>query len=559
MAMSRLAVQLRESLGAFQDVFRNPGLRRLQLAFLGSEIGGWAYVIAIAVLAFEENGAAGVGLLLLIRLLPAAIAAPFTSILGDRYDRVRVMLSADLICAAAMTGAAVVAFAGAPIEILYAIAALASVTGTAFRPAQAAIMPSLSRTPDELTAANVTSSTIESATSFVGPAVGGVLLAATEPGVAFAVTAATFLWSAALTSRIRVIEEGAPAGAAREESAWHTVTAGIRTIAVEPSVRLLVALFGAQSIVAGALEVLVVVVALDLLDAGERGLGALNAALGIGGLLGAVGALALVGRRRLATAFGAGTMLWGAPIALMAASETTAVALLLLGLVGLANTVVDVAGYTLLQRAVPDEVLARVFGALETVFLGAGALGAVIASVLVEGTTIKVALVVTGLFLPAVALLAWRGITRIDEESLPPAAELLDLLRGIPFLALLPGPALEELASRLVPVAVTAGSHIIRQGDPGDRFYVIEEGKADVLIDGRFVRTLVPGEYFGEIALLRDVPRTATVTASTDLALRALERDDFIAAVTGHAPSARAAGAVVSARLGTTRTGRGHV
>jgi MFS family permease len=432
-------------------VFRNPGLRRLQLAFLGSEIGGWAYVIAIAVLAFEENGAAGVGLLLLIRLLPAAIAAPFTSILGDRYDRVRVMLSADLICAAAMTGAAVVAFAGAPIEILYAIAALASVTGTAFRPAQAAIMPSLSRTPDELTAANVTSSTIESATSFVGPAVGGVLLAATEPGVAFAVTAATFLWSAALTSRIRVIEEGAPAGAAREESAWHTVTAGIRTIAVEPSVRLLVALFGAQSIVAGALEVLVVVVALDLLDAGERGLGALNAALGIGGLLGAVGALALVGRRRLATAFGAGTMLWGAPIALMAASETTAVALLLLG------------------------------------------------------------------------------------------------------------PALEELASRLVPVAVTAGSHIIRQGDPGDRFYVIEEGKADVLIDGRFVRTLVPGEYFGEIALLRDVPRTATVTASTDLALRALERDDFIAAVTGHAPSARAAGAVVSARLGTTRTGRGHV
>jgi hypothetical protein len=221
----------------------------------------------------------------------------------------------------------------------------------------------------------------------------------------------------------------------------------------------------------------------------------------------------------------------------------------LLGIVGLANTVVDVAGFTLLQRAVPDAVLARVFGVLESVFLGTVALGAVVAAALVEGAGPEVALVVSGAFLPVMAALAWRPLSRIDAAAPGPAPEI-ELLRRVPFLAPLPETTLERLAASLERRSVPAGETVIRQGDPGDLFYVIEDGEVDIEIDGETVHRRGPGEFFGEIALLRDVPRTATVRARTDVSLLTLERDEFVAAVTGHAPSAEAAGAVVAARLG---------
>jgi len=546
--MSWLKEQVREPLAAFREVFRNPGLRRLQLAFAGSELGDWGATIALAVLAFESDGAAGVGLLLVIRMVPAALAAPFTAILGDRHDRVVVMFSADLIRAAAMAGAAAAAFSGAGIGVLYAIAGLVSVVATAFRPAQAAILPSLARTPAELTAANVASSTIESVMSFAGPAIGGAILALTEPGVTFALAAATFLWSAVLVAGIGQRE---PSGEdeEREVRLLRVATAGFEAIATDSRVRVLVGLFAAQTLVAGALNVLVVVLALDVLGIGEAGLGTLNSALGVGGVLGAVGALGLVGRRRLARAFGLGTAIWGVPIALAALWDTEAATLVLLGVVGLANTVVDVAGFTLLQRAVPDAVLARVFGVLDSIFLGTVALGGIIAAALVEGAGPRAAMLAAGIFLPVVALLAWRPLVRIDAAAPGPPPEV-DLLRGVPFFSPLPEATLERLASNVLRRRAAAGEPIVTQGEPGDLFYVIEDGEVEVEIDGEPVRRHGPGGFFGEIALLRDVPRTATVRALTELQLVAVERDDFLAAVTGHAPSVEAAGAVVAARLG---------
>ncbi len=555
--MGRVREHLAESLIAFRDVFSNPSLRRLQLAYTGSEVGHWASGIALAVLAFESGGAAAIGLLLVIRFLPSALAAPFLSILGDRHDRARVMLSADLVRAVAMALAAVAAFADAPLGVIYALAGLVAVTSTAFRPAQAAILPSLAGTPAELTAANVASSTIESVTSFVGPALGGVLLAATDAGVVFAITAGTFLWSALLISQLQTGETARPEERP-EESILRTASAGFRAIALDGRVRLLVGLFAAQTFVAGALNVLVVVTALEVLDTGETGVGALNSALGVGGLIGAVGTVALVGRKRLAAAFGAGTLLWGAPIALMAVWTNQAGALVLLGVVGLANTVVDVAGFTLLQRAVADEVLARVFGVLESVLLGTVALGGIVTSLLVEGIGIRAALVAAGVCLPVLVVLTWRWVVQIDAEAPVPEREL-GLLRGIPFFAALPGATLEQLASSLAPVHVTAGRNVFRQGDHADRFYVIAEGEAGVTVDGQPAQSLAPGGFFGEIALLRDVPRTATVSARTDLELFALERDEFIAAVTGHARSVEVAGAVVASRLGVARPGLGPV
>jgi len=353
--MTSLTTRLAESARAFAGSFSNPALRRLQLAFVGSEIGGWGYTIALMVLVFDEGGAAALGVLTLVIMLAPGIAAPFTGILGDRFDRIRVMVAADLVRVVLMAAAAAVAFAGAPSEILYALAALSSVAGTAFRPAQAAVLPSLARTPEELTAANVASSTIESAGAFAGPALAGVIVALTDPGVSFAVAAGTFLWSAALLNGIRTRDRVEDQTEHTEpESIPEVVTAGARAVVTDPGARIIVSLVSAQTFVSGTLLVFLPVLALDLLDWGEEGFGAVNAALGIGGIVGAVAAVTLVGVRRLSRPLAIGTLLWGAPIALAAAWDTKAGALVLFGIVGLANTIVDVSAYTMLQRAVPD-------------------------------------------------------------------------------------------------------------------------------------------------------------------------------------------------------------
>jgi MFS family permease len=543
-------MRLGESLQAFRAVFQNPDLRRLQLAWAGSIIGHWAYGIALAVFAYNQGGAAAVGLVGLVRMLPAAIAAPFMSALADRYPRERIMLVSDLTRLVAMAGAAAVALSGGPAVFVYVLGSFEAIMRTAFQPAQSAIIPTLARTPQELTASNVTASTIESVGVFLGPAIGGLLLAATSPGVVFAATAVTYLWSALLVARIRAER---PKPAAEPEHLARQALDGFRVIAVDSKLRLLIGLFAAQTLVAGALNVLIVVTALDLLDLGDAGVGYLNSAIGVGGLLGALAAAALVGRRNLASPFGIGIVLWGVPIALIGLWPEPLPALLLLGLLGVGNTVVDVAGLTLLQRAVPDNILARVFGVLESLAVATIGIGAILAPLLVSAFGARQAMVATGALLPIVTALFWRRLTQIDQTSEP--AEQLELLRSVPLFHPLPPATVEQLAASLVPVRVRAGEDVFRQGDSGDRFYVVGDGEVVVSVDGRPVNRLGRGGYFGEIALLRDVPRTATVTAETDAELLALERDEFIAAVTGHAPTAEVANAVIASRLGGLRPG----
>jgi predicted MFS family arabinose efflux permease len=545
-----LRTRLGQSLQAFAEVFRNPNLRRLELAWVGSATGEWAAIVALSVFAFESGGAAAVGLIVLIRMLPAALAAPFSALLADRFPRVRVMVAADLMRAFAVTGAAVAVFVDAPTGLVYALAGAVAVVSTAFRPAQAALVPTLTRTTQELTAANVASSTIESVAFFAGPALGGVLLAATSVGVVFAAQAAAFLWSALLVHRIKVehviTAETSQRGIVRE------LAAGFEAVARDSRLRLLIGLFSAQTLVGGALNVLVVVTALELLDVGEAGLGFLTSADGLGGLVGSLGALLLVGRRRLAATFGAGILLWGVPLALIGVWPEYVVAFAMLVVVGLANTIVDVAGLTLLQRGVDNNVLARVFGVLETVVLSAIALGGVLAALLVSLLGIRGALVAAGAFLPALTLLTWRRLAAIDAAAVVPT-DRVALLRSGPIFAPLPPATVEHLALSLEPVTVLAGADIVRQGEPGDRFYLVEEGELVVRVDGRETGTLGRADYFGEIALLRDVPRTATVSARTDALVYGLDRDEFIAAVTGHTDSADAADAVIARRLSTLR------
>ena len=547
-AVSGIRDRLRDATAAFRRIFANPAMRRLQLAWVCSNIGAWMGGLALAVYAFDQDGAVAVGVLALVRTVLAGLVAPFLGTLGDRHPRVRVMVASDLVRVVGVTTMAAIVFAGGPALAVYALAIVGSVAGTAFRPAQAALVPSLARTPEELTASNVASSTTEGIGIFAGPALGGFLLALTSTEVVFLATAALFLASALLVARIDEPRAEAEEDEDEEGSFLRETLDGFRVLVRDSRVAVLVGLFAAQTFVDGALGVLTVVLALDSLDIGPSGLGLLNSAIGVGGLLGAVVAAALIGRARLATDFGFGMLLWGLPLVLIAFWLEPAFAAVALVLVGIGNTIVDVTGDTLLQRGVPEELLARVFAIMESLMLLTIGLGSITAPLLAEAFGVRWALAITGVLLPALTLASWRLLGRIDAAASAPEHELA-LLRTLPMFAPLDAPTLEYLAGRLSRRQVDAGETVCRKGEKGDAFYVVGAGEVEVTADGGPPRCLREGDFFGEIALLREVPRTATVVAKTDAELYELAGDDFVAAVTGNVEALRVADTVVLARL----------
>jgi MFS family permease len=544
-----------ESTDAFRAVITNPALRRVELSWAASITAYWAFIIALAVYAYDQGGAAGVGLVGVIRVLPAFIAAPFAGVLGDRYRRELLLVLLSFVRAGFMAATALVLFAGGPTWLVYSLSGGVALMASTVRPMQSALLPQLAKTPEELTAANLVLTTVESSGIFLGPALGGILLAATNAQTVFAASAVAFVVASALLVGLEV---EAPAERAAEGGFMGEFFGGFGAIAGDRHLALIVTLYGIQTFVAGALNVLIVVASLELLDLGESGVGFLNSAVGIGGLLGAVAAFALVGRQRLASDFAFGLLLWGIPIALIGIFPRPPFALILLAIVGVGNTVVDVAALTLLQRTVPDEVLTRVFGVVQSVFIGTVGLGAIVAPLAIHAFGIRWALILTGALLPLSAGLTWRRITSLDADVIAPTRELA-LLRSMSLFRPLPASTIDQLASSLIPVRADAGTQIIREGDHGDRFYVIESGEVEVSARGEQMATMGPGDHFGEIALLRDVPRTATVTAKGPVSLHALERDEFLSAVTGHPASAEAADAVVASRLAGLRPGMASV
>lgn len=545
--MNTVREQLRESVRALREVYANRGLRRLQLAWAGSIIGTWAFSVALAVYAFRHGGASAVGLVVLIRWLPAAFSSPFMGILGDRYPRVLVMMTSDLLRAAAFGGMTACVLLDGPSAVVYALVGVTSVISTAFRPAQAALLPALARTPEELTAANVSSSTLESLGFCAGPAIGGVLLAVSNTWVVFAVTAGTFVWSALLLAGLLRTDE--PPLRRESRPIVHEAVEGFRAIRRDHRLQLVIGLFSAQTLVNGAMGVLITVSALELLNIGAGGVGYLNSAVGVGGLIGAVFSLMLVGRKRLAGTFGLAVAGTGGPMIFIAPHPSTAIALVAFGLIGVSNILEDVAGFTLLQRTTPGEVLSRVFGVAHSLFFATVGAGAILAPQLVHAIGVRWSLVVVGSILPALAVATRIPLLRVDDAAVDHSRQL-ELLRSIPIFSPLSPPVLEGLAARLEAVRFGPGEAVVRQGDHGDRFYIVDSGEVEVAIDDEPQGMLHPGDYFGEIALLRDVPRTATVTARSGVELFALDREDFLAAVTGHSASAEAAEAVVGARLG---------
>jgi len=541
---------------AFSAVARNANLRWLELAWTASIVGHYAFLIAVSVYAYNEGGEKAVGVIFLVRLIPAALISPFAGLLGDRYRRDRVLLTTNATRIVLVGAAAVAVFVDASSTTVYGLSIAATIATTPFRSAQAALTPALARTPTELTAANAVASGIESIAVFAGPALAGVLLGLASTGTVFMLTALLLVASMLFILLIKIEHVPRPKHEIEASTILSEAFAGFTAIGRHPALRVMMVPLTAQTAVAGAVQVFIVVAALELLDLGEGGVGYLNAAIGVGAFIGAVGALSFAGARRLSTIFLVGVALMGLPLIAIGVWPELVVAVLVLGLMGFGNSLTDVSGLTLVQRAVSDDVMARVFGVVQMLWLASLGIGAALVPVLIAALGVKGALIATGALLPVLVLLLGAKVAKIDAAAPAPDATELRILGSVPIFAPLPGGSLEHLASRLVPMRLDPGTMIVREGDPGDRFYIVAEGRVEVSQDGVVLSELEPGGYFGEISLIRDVPRTATVTASTSVVLYALDREDFLAAVTGHPQAAEAAETVMSARLaGLATTG----
>jgi MFS family permease len=518
---------------------KNPNVRRVELAWGTAISAEWAHFVALGVFAYHVGGTSAVGLAGLIRLLPAAVIAPSAASLGDRIRRERLLLAAAFLGAISLAGSAVAAFAGSESGVL-AGAALFGVSSTLIRPTLQALLPSLTRTPEELVASNAATSTVESLGTLIGPLVAGVLVEQARVGVTFAVAAGAMALGVGLL--LLVHAEGPATGHATARAhpafAWRTVVQHAGAPAV-------VALMVAQAFVRGCLNVLIVVAAFRLLDGAGGTVGVLTAAIGAGGVIGAVVSSTIHGSR-LARVFALSLLGWGLPIVLIAPSPELVAAFVLLAIVGASNSIEDVSGFTLLQRAIRDDALSGVLGLIWGAAMGALALGSIATPLLVREMGARTAFVLVGFLLPVLTIAGFRRVRALDDVAAPTRQQ--HLVDDVPMFGPLSLAAKERLAARLVPLDIPAGVTILREGDRGDRFYIVDSGTVRIALESG-AKESGAGESFGEIALLRDVPRTATVTAETETRLYALERADFLAAVTGHALAEAAAEEVVGERL----------
>jgi hypothetical protein len=563
---------LARTIDALRTLGANRPILRVVVAYGGFTIGEWATWIAMLVYAFERGGAAAAGIVALVQLAPSAVLGPIAAGLGDRYPRERMLLASYVAQAAAMAVVAIALIADAPVPIVYGLAAASTLAVTLTRPAHGSILPSLARTPDELTSANVAGGTMQTLGILVAPALAGILLARSGPAAVFVATAAVCALSAALVAGVRTVRStvarpGAiPAdgqdgsddglGSIAVESGAVGLVDGLRILVGHPGSRTIVLIVAAGSVIEGALDVIAVVLALGLLDMGEGGVGLLGSAVGAGGLIGAASAALLVGRSRLALPLAAGLLLWSVPLAVIGVLPSAAIAVILFVLAGVGRSLMDIAGRTMLQRVAPEHALGGIFGALEGLHDAMLATGSIAVPILIALVGVQPALVVTGLWLPVLVGLSWPGLRSADDHSVVHVRELR-LLRALPMFAALAPPTIERLSANLVGGRAVEGELIVREGEPGDRFYVIDSGRVEVEIDGRVVRVLGPGDAFGEIALIRNVPRTASVRALEPVMLFSLARAVFLQAVTGHAEARSATDRIVRERLEADASGAG--
>jgi hypothetical protein len=544
-----LAARVEPSVAALRVALADGSVRRLIAAWFAANAGSYALLVITLVIAYEAGGPVAVGFFGLARYLTATVVAPFVGLPAARWPAEAVLRAADtvrIIAVVAMIG--IVALDG-PLAVLAIAVAVEAGAGVFSRPLHMGILPAVAQTPQELIAANVTSGAAEGLGTFAGPALASILLVSTGPVGALVAVVVIYVLGLASIARLHVPSVGRRV---RSDSALADLSAGVRAAIDLSGPRIIIAMLGLQTFVRGLLTVLIVVAAIELLGMGEPGVGTLNAVIGLGGLLGAVAAITLAGRERLGPPFTFALAGWGAPIIVMGLILHPAVAIVAMTAVGISNAVLDVAGFTLIQRLTPNAARVGVLGLLDSVANAGPALGGLVAPWLISAFGAQSALVVTGAILPLAALATWPMLRHVDEGR-PTTARLDALLRHQPLFAPLSLATIEYLGTSLKPVHADEGTWLMREGEAGDRYLLVDVGEAEVLQDGRHIGTVGPGGGVGEIALLRDVPRTASVKARTPIEAFSLDRESFLEAVTGSKASATAASTVVDERLAADR------
>src|SRR5215467_13035785 len=535
--------------GAFRSLAGNKALLRVVGGYVLFTLTEYSVWVAMLVYAYRHGGATVAGLVALVQLAPAAVLAPIAAAVADRRSPVFLLAGGYLVQAAGMAATAAAVIAGVPLAA-YAAATVASMAVTTTRPAQSTLLPSVSVTPDQLTAANVAVSWVEAAGIAAAGLLAGALISVAGIASVFVVCAGLGLAAALLVARLRVPPLASPQG--RAPAVLADLGASIRLTARQPRLRLMLALLTAEAVVVGALDLLFVILAISVLHRSQAWAGYLNFAYGVGAVLAAPVSATLVGRR-LGLPILAVALLLSGVLAVLAFGLGLAATVALLAVVGASRALLDVASRILMQRSVPAQLLGRIFGVLEGLTMAGLAVGALLVPALVHLGGSRLALLGVAAVLPLAAAVGGRGLFSLDSGTPVPVVQIA-LLRSLPLFAELPSPALEGLAGALTPVAVPAGTVLIRQGDPGDAYYAIATGELDVRQDEHFLRRCGRGEGVGEIALLRAIPRTATVAAHTAATVYKLDRGPFLAAVLGHAPTQRQADLIADARLaiGTT-------
>lgn len=536
------------ALRALRTALAEPAIRRLTIAWFTVMAGKWALLVVTLVIAYDLGGPVAVGVLGVVRFLTPAITAPLAGLPASRWSLETVLRATNLVRTVAAAGAALVVAVDAPFAALALMVGIEAGVGAFTRPIHMALLPACGRTPEQLIASNVTSSAAEALGMFLGPALGGLLLVVAGPAWAIGAVVLIYGLGLAAIAGLHVPVVGRHNDRPTVASVLREISAGLRVAASLPGPRLVMFGVATQTFVRGMLTVLVVVLSIELLGLGEAGVGSLNAAMGLGGLTGALAAISLAGRSRLGPAFCLALAGWGLPIVAMGLVLQPGVAFLAMAAIGLSNAVLDVSGYTLAQRTTPNASRVALLGLIDGVANLGPALGGIIAPLLIATIGTPSALIVTGTILPIVALVTWPAVRRLDEGG-PVAARRVALIRGQPLFAPLSLATVEHLAGTLAPVRFDDGEWLIREGEAGDRYLLIDSGSVEVVQGDRSLRTLGPGSGIGEIALLRDVPRTASVIARGAVSGYTLDRASFLEAVLGHAASHAAAHDLSDAHL----------
>ncbi len=534
-------------------VARNPLLRRLQMSFVGFAFAEHATWLAILVYAYARGGVGEAGLVAMIQLLPAIIVAPFAAYAGDRFRTELVLSFGYALQSVSMAATALAMWANLPI-VSYVAATVVASSITFSRPLMGAVLPEITRTPSDLVAANVVTGFVEYVGMFIGPLVAGLILANGSPAAVFAVCAVVTANSAFLSLRLRLDHDGKIGTSSTPRDVLAGVWEGLRGVASHRALRSLMVLMIIGGLVRGAIDVLMVLFAEARLDGGGGAAGLLGVGVGVGAIVGAVGSAGLIGSARIASYLACSAALFAFAFVVLSGVELLTVGMLLFACFGLGESLLRITASVGTQRLAPDALLARIFGVAEGLQMAAMAFGSFGVSVIVRAMGLGPALVSMGSVVALTMMVTAVRFRQAGGDVPPPPAELIDRLLNNDVFRHLPGLALARLAGRVREERFESGAAVITEGEIGDRYYLITSGRVTVTVGGEFVREMGPGQAFGEIALVRDLPRTATVTCSVPSDLLMVERDDFLEAVTGHPRTFVAAADVASGLMPDERS-----